>query len=314
MIDQDHMLWVEKYRPHRVADCILPEDLKKTFQAYVDTDSIPNLILNGGPGMGKTTIARAMCDELGCDYILINCSLENSIDTLRTKVLGFASSVSLSGGRKVVIFDEADTPRMVAAQEALRAFIEEFAGNCSFIFTCNNKNKIIKPLHSRCAIIEFKLNKTEKQKLAAEFFRRVSDILTENNVTFDKKVIVEVILKFFPDYRHVLNELQKYSKLGVIDVGILSRVESAKVSELIALMKKKNYGDIRKWVANNVDLDPDRLVKDLYTELSEQVEPECIPNIVLAIAQYMRDAAFSVDHEIPFLACVTILLQEVRFK
>lgn len=308
------MLWTEKYRPHRVVDCILPEDMKKIFQAYVDSDEIPNLILNGGPGMGKTTIARAMSDELGCDYILINCSLENSIDTLRTKVLGFASSVSLSGGRKVVIFDEADTPRMAAAQEALRAFIEEFASNCSFIFTCNNKNKIIKPLHSRCAIVDFKLDKAEKQKLAAEFFRRVSGILTENNVTFDKKVVVEVILKFFPDYRHVLNELQKYSKLGAIDVGILSRVESAKVSELIALMKKKDFGEIRKWVANNVDLDPDKMLRDLYDGLVEQVKPETIPALVLIIGQGMRDAAFSLDHEINLLMVVVQLMQEVQFK
>lgn len=308
------MLWVEKYRPHKVADCILPEDLKKVFQAYVDKDEIPNLILNGGPGMGKTTIARAMCDELGCDYILINCSLENSIDTLRTKVLGFASSVSLAGGRKVVIFDEADTPRMTAAQEALRAFIEEFASNCSFVFTCNNKNKIIKPLHSRCAVIDFKLDKAVKQQMATEFFRRVSGILNENKVTFDKKVVVELILKYFPDYRRVLNELQRYSKLGAIDVGILSKVESAKVSELVVLMKKKDFGEIRKWVAQNVDLDPDRLLRDLYDSLVEIIKPETIPNAVLIIANYQYKAAFSIDHEINTLACLVELMQEVAYK
>lgn len=313
-MNSEHMLWVEKYRPHTVKDCILPEDVKKIFQTYVDTDSIPNLILNGGSGMGKTTVARAMCDELGCDYILINCSLENSIDTLRTKVLGFASSVSLAGGRKVVIFDEADTPRMAAAQEALRAFIEEFAANCSFIFTCNNKNKIIKPLHSRCAIVNFKLDKSVKQKMAAEFFRRVSGILTENKVEFDKKVVVELILKYFPDYRHVLNELQKYSKLGSIDVGILSKVESAKVSELVALIKKKDFGEIRKWVANNVDLDPDRMMRDLYDALLEHIKPESVPNTVLIIARYQYQAAFSIDHEINFLACIVELLSEVKFK
>lgn len=310
----DHMLWVEKYRPHTVKDCILPEDLKKIFQAYVDQDAIPNLILSGGPGMGKTSIARAMCDELGCDYILINCSLENSIDTLRTKVLGFASSVSLAGGRKVVIFDEADTPRMAAAQEALRAFIEEFASNCSFIFTCNNKDKIIKPLHSRCAIVNFKLDKSVKQQMATEFFRRVSGILNENNVTFDKKVVVELILKYFPDYRHVLNELQKYSKLGSIDVGILSKVESAKVSELIVLMKKKDFGEIRKWVAQNVDLDPDRLMRDLYDGLVEVIKPETIPNAILIIARYQYQAAYSIDHEINLLACLVELMQEVSYK
>lgn len=314
MIEQDHMLWVEKYRPHRVADCILPEDMKKIFQAYVDTNSIPNLILSGGPGMGKTTIARAMCDELSCDYILINCSLENSIDTLRTKVLGFASSVSLAGGRKVVIFDEADTPRMAAAQEALRAFIEEFASNCSFIFTCNNKNKIIKPLHSRCAIVNFKLDKTVKQQMAAEFFRRVSGILTENKITFDKKVVVEVIMKYFPDYRHVLNELQKYSKLGAIDVGILSKVETARISELIDLMKKKNFGDVRKWVANNVDLDPDRMLRDLYDGMVEQVKPEAIPATIMIIGEHQFRAAFSIDHEINTLRCIVELMQEVQFK
>lgn len=310
----DHILWVEKYRPHKISDCILPEQLKATFQEYVNRKEIPNLILSGGPGMGKTTVARAMCDELECDYILINASLENSIDTLRTKVMGFASSVSLAGGRKVVILDEADTTRFANSQEALRAFIEEFAANCSFIFTCNNKNKIIKPLHSRCAVIEFKLEKQDKQQLAGEFFRRVSTILTENNITFDKKVVVEVILKHFPDYRRILNELQHYSKLGSIDVGILSKVESAKVSELIALMKKKDFGEIRKWVANNVDLDPDRLMRDLYDGLVEVIKPETIPNAVLIIARYQHSAAFSIDHEINFLACLVELMQEVTYK
>ena len=310
----EHILWVEKYRPHKIADCILPEQLKATFQQYVDKAEIPNLILSGGPGMGKTTVARAMADELGCDYILINASLENSIDTLRTKVMGFASSISLAGGRKVVILDEADTSRFTNSQEALRAFIEEFAANCSFIFTCNNKNKIIKPLHSRCAVIEFKLDKAEKQKLATEFFRRVSNILTENKVAFDKKVVVELILKYFPDYRRVLNELQHYSKLGTIDVGILSKVETAKVSELIALMKKKDFGEIRKWVAQNVDLDPDRLMRDLYDGLVETIKPETIPNAILIIARYQYQAAFSIDHEINFLACLVELIQEISYK
>lgn len=309
------MLWVEKFRPRTVEETILPESLKKPFQEYVTKSEIPNLILTGGPGVGKTSIARAMCEELNCDYILINGSLENSIDILRTKVMGFASSVSLTGGRKVVIIDEADSSRMANAQEGLKGFIEEFASNCSFIFTCNNKNKIIAPLHSRCAVIDFKLSKDDKQKMAVEFFRRVSGILTSEKISYDKKVVVELILKHFPDYRRILNELQHYSKSGSINEGILSKAAgSAKVSELVDLMKKQSFGDIRKWVATNVDLDPTRILRDLYDALTEVIKPESIPNAVLIIARYQYQAAFSVDPELNFLACVVELMGETSFK
>ena len=307
-------LWVEKYRPQKVADCILPDRLKKVFQEYVNNQTIPNLMLTGTAGVGKTTAAIAMCEEIGLDYIFINSSEERGIDTLRTKIRGYASTVSFSGSQKVIILDEADyiTPE---AQAALRGAIEEFSSNCSFIFTCNFKSKLIDAIHSRCSVIDFTLINGEKPKMAAQFFKRLCDILAKENITFDKAVVVKVVEKFFPDYRRTLNELQRYSSSGNIDASVLSQVSDLKnMSDLIRYLKEKNFGEMRKWVVTNSDIDTARIYRKIYDGLYEYMKPESIPQAVVIIAKYQYQSAFVPDQEINLVACLTEIMVDCEVK
>jgi DNA polymerase III delta prime subunit len=310
----EHLLWTEKYRPKKIDDCILPERLKKPFQEYVNQSSIPNLLLSGGAGVGKTTVAKAMCEEIGCDVMVINGSDEGRlIDTFRTKIKNFASSMSLAGGRKVVIIDEADYCNAESVQPALRNFIEEFAGNCSFIFTCNYKNKLIDPLHSRCAVIDFALKNGEKAQMASAFMKRVQSVLQSENVEYDDKVIAELIKKHFPDFRRVINELQRYSQLGKIDIGILSQISDVTINDIIKYIKEKDFGAIRKWVASN-DIDATAFYRKLYDNLYEVLKPQSIPQAVLILADYQYKGAFVADQEINTVACLTELMVGCEFK
>ena len=308
----EHLLWTEKYRPQTVEDCILPERLKEVFQQYVNQKEIPNLLLAGGAGVGKTTIAKALCNEVGCDFMILNGSDENGVDTIRVKIKNYASAISLSGGRKVVILDEADylTPN---AQAILRNAIEEFASNCSFIFTCNYKSKIIEPLHSRCAVIEFGLKNGEKQKMAGAFFKRITHILDTEKVEYDEKVIAEVIKKHFPDFRRVINELQRYSKLGKIDVGILSQIGDISISQIVKHLKEKDFASVRKWAAST-DIDSTTFFRKLYDALYDIAKPQSIPQAVLILADYQYKQAFVADQEINLVACLTEIMANVEFK
>jgi DNA polymerase III delta prime subunit len=308
----EHLLFTEKYRPKIIVDCILPERLKTPFQEYVNQSKIPNLLLSGGAGVGKTTVAKAMCEEIGADYMIINGSDDNGIDVVRYKIKNFASSMSLTGGRKVIIIDEADylSPN---AQAAFRNSIEEFAGNCSFIFTCNYKNKLIDPLHSRCAVIDFTLKNGEKAQMASAFFKRIQMILQSENIEYDDKVIAELIKKHFPDFRRVLNELQRYSQFGKIDTGILSQIVDAGITDIIKFIKEKDFGAIRKWVAS-ADIDSATFFRKLYDSLYEVLKPQSIPQAVLILADYQYKGAFCADSEINTVACLTELMISVEFK
>ena len=309
----EHLLWVEKYRPKTIQDCILPDAIKSTFQEYVNRKEIPNLLLSGSAGVGKTTIAKALCNEVGCDYIVINGSDESGIDVLRTKIKNYASSVSLAGGRKVVIIDEADYLNPNSTQPALRGAIEEFSSNCSFIFTCNYKNRIIDPIHSRCSVVDFKINGS-KAKMAAQFFKRVEWILEQENITYSKDVVAAVITKHFPDNRRVLNELQRYSVSGTIDSGILSNVADIQLDTLITALKSKDFGSTRKWVTANLDNDPVKIYRKLYDTLYEVLKPQSVPQLVLILAKYQYQAAFVADHEINMVACLTEIMVDCEFK
>ena len=306
-------LWVEKYRPKKITDCILPESIKNTFLEFVGQGEIPNLLLAGGSGVGKTTVARALCEELHSDYIIINGSEESGIDVLRNKIKTFASTVSLQGGQKTVILDEADYLNPSSTQPALRGFIEEFHRNCRFIFTCNYKNRIIEPLHSRCSVIEFKIN-GNKNQLAHEFMGRTESILKEEQIGFDDKVIAELIMKHFPDWRRVLNELQRYSVSGKIDSGILVNLAEVNLTELMSFLKKKEFGKVRQWVVNNIDNDPVKVFRKVYEKLYEYMKPESIPNAVIILGDYQYKSAFVADQEINLLACLTEIMSECRFK
>jgi DNA polymerase III delta prime subunit len=309
---EDEFLWVEKFRPRKLDDCILPPSQKKVFQEMLAKGEIQNMLLCGGAGMGKTTVARALCEELQTDYIIINGSEESGIDVLRTKIKQFASAVSFSGKPKVVILDEADYLNPNSTQPALRAFIEEFSSNCRFILTCNFKNRIIPPLHSRTAVIEFKLPKTEKPKIAAAFFKRVNEILEIEKVEADGKVIAKVIEKHFPDYRRILNELQRYSGSGKIDEGIFTSLGESNMQELIATLKDKDWKKMRTWVVNNIDNDPQTIFRKLYDTLCEEVVQ--IPQLVLLLADYQYKSAFCADQEINLVACLTEIMAAVEFK
>lgn len=308
----EHLLWTEKYRPRTVEDCILPDRLKKPFQEYVNQKTIPNLLLSGGAGVGKTTVAKALCNEVGCDFMIINGSDESGIDTFRTKIKNYASSMSLAGGRKVIIIDEADYLNPNSTQPALRNAIEEFAGNCSFIFTCNYKNRIIEPLHSRCAVIDFSLKNGEKAKMAAQFFKRIQSILQSESVEYDDKVIAELIKKHFPDFRRVINELQRYSQFGAIDTGILSHIGDVSINEIVKHMKDKDFGAIRKWVGSN-EIDSNTLFRKLYDALYDVMKPQSIPQAVLVLADYQYKAAFVADQEINTVACLTEVMVNCEF-
>ena len=303
-------LWVEKYRPKTISDTILPDDLKQTFQQFVDQENIPNLLLTGGPGIGKTTVARAMCEQLGVDYIVINGSMNGNIDTLRTEIKDFASTISFSGGRKYVILDEADYLNPQSTQPALRNFMEEFSKNCGFILTCNFKNRIIDPLHSRCSVIEFKVTGKDKAAMASQMFKRVKTILSDENISYDQKALAEVITLYFPDFRRVINELQRYGATGSIDAGVLAS-NNASIEELVSSLKGKKFTDMRKWIANHKDMDTAQLYRQLYDSAVQYVQPQSIPQLVVTLADYQYKAAFVADHEINNVACMTVLMVEV---
>lgn len=307
-------LWVEKYRPQKIDDCVLPESLKQTFREYITQGELPNFLFCGTAGVGKTTVAKALCNEIGAEYLMINGSEESGIDTLRTKIKGFASTISLTDAKKVVILDEADYLQANSTQPALRAFIEEFANNCRFILTCNFKNRIIEPIHSRCSVIEFKIDNKEKQEIAATFFKRATTILKQEGVEFDQKVVVELVMKHFPDYRRILNELQRYSVSGKIDSGILVNMSQESFKDLIKLMKDKNFTEVRKWVAKNSDADTVALFRELYDSASTTIEANSIPQLVLVLADYQYKAAFVADHELNIMAALTEIMAQCKFK
>ena len=309
----EEFLWVEKYRPKTINDCILPERLKETFNSFIAQGNIPNLLLTGGPGIGKTTVARAMLEELGCDYIIINGSLNGNIDTLRNDITQFASTVSFSGGRKYVILDEADYLNANSTQPALRNFMEEFSANCGFILTCNFKNRIIEPLHSRCSVVEFKINNEDKPQLAAKFFKRVLGVLEAENVSYDKAVCADLVSKHMPDWRRVLNELQRYSTTGRIDSGILVNFSNDSYNKLVGFLKTKNFKDMRLWVAEQNETDNSVIFRKMYDAAYEFVKPSDIPQLVLLIAEYQYKDAFVADKEINLVAFMTNCMMELEF-
>lgn len=306
-------LFSQKYRPTKVQDCILPDRLKDIFQEFVNKKSIPNLMLTGTAGVGKTSVAVAMCEELGINYLFINSSEERGIDTLRTKIRGYASTVSLAGGRKVIILDEADyiTPE---AQAALRGSMEEFSSNCTFIFTCNFKARLIEALHSRCSVIDFAMLQDEKPKLALQFFKRVCGILEKEGITYDKTVLIKLVEKFFPDFRRTLNELQRFAREGKIDASVLSQLADVKnIAELIKNLKEKNFTSMRKWVVQNSDIDPARVFRKVYDGMYSFIKPMSIPQTVIILSKYQYQAAFVADQEINLVACLTEIMIDCEF-
>ena len=307
-LTNESFLWVEKYRPTSVSDCILPDRLKKPFQEYVDRKEIPNLMLTGSAGVGKTTIAKAMCDEIGINHLYINASENRGIDMLRTTIRNYASTVSLTGGTKVIILDEADylTPE---AQAAMRGAIEEFAANCTFIFTCNFKARLIDALHSRCSVIDFALKADEKPKMAMQLMKRMENILTEESVKYDKAVLAKIIEKYFPDYRRTLNELQRFSSSGNLDAGIVSQLSDVrKIADLVNSLKEKNFGEMRKWCVANSDIEPARIYRKIYDGLYEYMKPHSIPQAVVTIGKYQYQTAFVADQEINSVRHATKLI------
>jgi len=310
-------LWVEKYRPKTIKDCILSQDIKETFSQFLKQKEIPNLLLSGTAGTGKTTVARALCEELGADYIIINGSDEGrQIDTLRNKIKNFASTVSLTedANHKVVIIDEADYMNADSVQPALRNFIETFYNNCRFIFTCNYKNKIIPALHSRCTVIDFAIKNGQKVKTAKAFMERMSGLLKDENIEFDKKVLAELIQKYYPDFRRTINELQRYSVRGKIDSGILFSLSEANTKELVKTLKDKKFNDMRKWVVQNIDKEPASLFRGIYDSMYDSLDSKSVPQAILIIAGYQYKAAFVADHEINMVACLTEIMASCKFK
>lgn len=308
----EDVLWVEKYRPKVIAETILPTDLKKTFQTFVDQKMVPNLLLSGPPGIGKTTVAKAMLDELGVDYYIINGSLHGNIDVLRNEIMSYASTVSLTGGRKYVIIDEADY-LSAATQAALRNFMEEFSRNCGFIMTCNFKDRILDALRSRCSVVEFKVTKGDKPMLAMEFMKRLDRILKAENVDSDKKVLAELIMLHFPDWRRVLNECQRYAATGKIDSGILKTFTDESLGMLVKYLKTKSFSEMRKWVTDSSDVDPTSIMRRLYDNAVDILKPSSIPSLVLILAEYQYKAAFVADTELNLVACLTQIMVEVEW-
>jgi len=314
-MEREEFLWVEKYRPSKDIDCVLPSDLEETFSEYVDKGSVPNLILTGGPGTGKTTAAKALCEETSTDYLMVNGSDEGrSIDTVRTTLTQFCSSVSMTGNRKAIIMDEADYMNPDSVQPALRGFIEKFGNNVSFLFTCNYRNRIIDPIHSRCAVLDFIIPNNEKPKIAERYLDRCEKILDGEGIVYDKKVLIELIMKYFPDFRRVLNELQRYSVSGEIDTGILSSINEVNLNELVGGLRGKKFSEVRKWANQNIDQDTTKIFRKLYDNLSGQLKPQSIPQAVLIIADYQYKSAFVADQEINLVACLTEIMVECEFK
>ena len=305
-------LFVEKYRPKTIEDCILPEGLKETFQKIVDKGELPNMMFTGSAGVGKTTVARALCNELDLDYMLINGSEDGNIDTLRGKIKQFASTISLQGGQKVVILDEADYLNPQSTQPALRGFIEEFSSNCRFILTCNFKNRIIDPLHSRCSIYEFNLG--NKAEMAQKFMARLQFILDSEHIIYDNAVIAELIMKYIPDWRRVINECQRYGMSGHIDTGILVTLSETSIAGLMDDLKTKNFKKMRKWVTDNIDVESVKLFRLIYDNMSDYVEPSSIPQLVLILADYSYKDSFVADHELNVVACMTEIMSSINFK
>ena len=317
MIDvkQNEFLWSEKYRPQKIADCVLPEEIKKVFKDYITKGELPTFLLSGSAGVGKTTVAKALCDEIGADYLFINGSDEGrSIDILRTTIRSFASTVSLTDAKKMIIIDEADYMNANTIQPALRGFIEEFSSNCRFIFTCNFPNRIIEPLRSRCTNIAFKVEKEDKPKLASQFYKRTLEVLKNEGIEYDQKVVAELVTKHFPDFRRVLNELQSYSVSGKIDSGILVNMSEESFKELIKLLRDKNFTEVRKWIGKHSDTDSTALFRNLYDTASAVMQPQSIPELVLIIAGYQYKAAFVADHEINTMACLTEIMRDCKFN
>ena len=305
-------LFVEKYRPQTISDCILPSSLKNTFQSIVDKGELVNMMFTGSAGIGKTTVARALCNELGLDYMMINGSEDGNIDTLRGKIKQFASTVSLQGGQKVVILDEADYLNPQSTQPALRGFIEEFSSNCRFILTCNFKNRIIDALHSRCSIYEFNLG--NKEKMAMQFMQRLQFILDSENITYENQVLAELIMKYIPDWRRVINECQRYGMSGTIDTGILVTLSESSVAGLMNDLKSKNFKNMRKWVTDNMDVESSKLFRMVYDNMVEYVMPSSIPQLELILADYSYKDSFVADHELNVVACMTEIMSQIKFK
>lgn len=314
MADVNKLLWVEKYRPKTVSDCILPIDLKKIFEGFVKEGSVSNMLLYGKAGTGKTTIARALAHDIDSEYILINCSEENGIDTLRVKIRQFASTVSLNGNKKLVILDEFDYANAQSIQPALRGAIEEFHKNCRFIITCNYKNRVIEALHSRCTGIDFTVPSSEKAQIATQMLTRVEYILNNEKIPYDKSVVANLVKKHFPDMRRIVNELQKYSVSGKIDVGILAQGSSESYKELIGFMKNKDFASCRKWVVQNLDLNTTEFFKRLYNELYTALKPSSIPQAILIIAEYQYKSAFAADQEINTMALIVNVMMDCEFN
>lgn len=312
-LNNEEFLWVEKYRPKTIDDCILPESIKADFTGFLEAGDLPNLLLSGSAGTGKTTVARALCEQSGADYIIINGSEESGIDVLRTKIKQFASTVSFSGSRKMVILDEADYLNPSSTQPALRGFIEEFSGNCGFIFTCNYKNRIIDPIHSRCSVIDFRINNEDKPQIASQFMARMQDVLTSEGIDFNRKVVAELIKKHFPDFRRVINELQRYSVSGQIDSGILVQIADVSIKGLMEALRDKDFKSMRKWVVENIDNDPTRIFRKIYDSMYEYIEPESIPQTVVTLADYQYKHAFCADGELNLVACLTELMVDAKF-
>ena len=310
----DEYLWVEKYRPQKIEDIVLPPELHETFTNIVSNQELPNLLFTGTAGVGKTTVARALCRELGLDYLMINGSEEGNIDTLRNKIKQFASTVSLQAGPKVVILDEADYLNPQSTQPALRGFIEEFSNNCRFIMTCNFKNRIIEPLHSRCSIVDFTIPKADRDRLASVFMARIMEILDRENIKYETEVLVELIIKYFPDFRRMLNELQRYSVSGTIDSGILVNLSEVSLNGLMTALKGKDFKTMRQWVTDNIDVEPAALFRKIYDNMYDYVEPTSIPQLVLILADYQYKNSFVADHELNMVACCTEIMAGVKFK
>lgn len=313
-MSKSEFLWVEKYRPQTIEDCILPTSLKKTFQQIVDTGEMHNMLLSGSAGLGKTTVARALCNQLNLEYIIINASEENGIDVLRSKIKQFASSVSLTGGIKVVILDEADYLNAQSTQPALRGFIEEFSGNCRFILTCNFKNRIIEPLHSRCSVIEFNTTKKQLAVLAGGFMKRLQYMLTTEGVDFNNKILAELIMRYAPDWRRVINECQRYSSSGEITSDILIGLSDQNIAALVGFLKIKDFKSMRSWVTNNTDIDSSVIFRRIYDTLYDFAQPQSIPAIILILADYQYKVGFVADKELNTVACLTEIMASSEWK